>query len=146
MTKLSSVSLRNNQYTFDSKFSKMMTKQTRMSRQRRDLEKANLGLYLNIVHTKPSVDKVDNLRMGESKRSRMVGILSKRVANAGRVKSLADTLLRQRYGTTGSSNRLFKSCKECLDCKRETHTHCKMNATNDNKSHVMSFDTAMQRQ
>lgn len=59
------------------------------------------------------MSKVDKLRQLEKNRSRLSGILSTRRSNADRVKSMADNLLKEKYGTTGSSNRLFQNCKNC---------------------------------
>ena len=66
-----------------------------------------MSLYLTIVHTQPSLTKVEKLRRLEKNRSRLSGILSSRRTNADRVKSMANSLLKEKYGTTGSSNRLF---------------------------------------
>ncbi len=56
MSKLSRVSLRKNGYVnCNSRSGKMMSRQTRLMRQKRDLEKANLGMYLQIVSADPSV-------------------------------------------------------------------------------------------
>ena len=114
MNQMSQVTLRKNKYIDNDSWSgKMMTRQTREARQKRELEKANLSLYLTIVHTQPSVSKVEKLRQLEKNRSRLSGVLSTRRSNADRVKSMADSLLKEKYGTTGSSNRLFQNCKNC---------------------------------
>ena len=61
------------------------------------------------------MSKVEKLRQLEKNRSRLSGILSTRRSNADRVKSMADHLLKEKYGTTGSSNRLFQNCKNCAN-------------------------------
>ena len=105
---MSEVTQRKNKYVDnDSRSGRMMSRQTREARERRELEKANLSLYLTIVHTQPSLTKVEKLRRLEKNRSRLSGILSSRRTNADRVKSMANSLLKEKYGTTGSSNRLF---------------------------------------
>ena len=60
MDKLASVAVRQNSYA--QKTQNMMNRQTRAHREASELEKRNLGLYLQIVHTKPIVTKVDKLR------------------------------------------------------------------------------------
>lgn len=50
----------------------------------------------------------------EKKRERFTDVLSNRVSNAGRIKTLADELLRKKFGSSGSHNRLFKRCRCCV--------------------------------
>ena len=72
----------------------MMDKQTRAIREARELEKANLSLYLSIVNSKPSLTKVQKLREKEANRTKLVSLLSRRTSNATRIKNMADSLLR----------------------------------------------------
>ena len=78
-----------------------------MTRDKKNLEKSNLSMYLKIVSADPSVTSTHQMRNSEAKRSEFVNIISNRVTNANRVKTLADALLRTKYGTSGSSRRLI---------------------------------------
>ena len=73
---------------------KMMSRQTRPKREKRELERANLGLYLSIVNSTPQVSSVESLKICEKKRAKLTKVLSRRVQNADRVKTLANSLLK----------------------------------------------------
>ena len=69
MNRMSQVTLRKNKYVHNgSRSGKMMSRQTREARSKRELEHSNLSLYLTIVHTNPSVSKVEKLRKLEQNR------------------------------------------------------------------------------
>ncbi len=94
----------------------MMSKQTRLSRKRKELERANLGLYLNIVGSRPKVTTVDSLRVKEEKRQRLVESMKRSRQNA---QLEINSLIKQRqYGTKGKRHSLYKKpCRECKFCK-----------------------------
>ena len=103
-----SVSTRVNKYlNCDSMSGKMMSKQTRPIRECKEIEKSNLALYLKIVNSKPSVTKTSKLFKKEVDRTHLASMLSNRTGNAQRVKAMANGALYERYGSTGSSNRLI---------------------------------------
>lgn len=64
---------------------------------------------MSIVHSKPTeLTRVGKLRDQDVSHSRLVNLLSGRFTRAERVKAMADNMLKVKYGTSGSSNRLFK--------------------------------------
>lgn len=65
------------------------------------------------MHQEPRVAKAETLEINEFERVQLKKLIGSRTSNASRVKSLADSLLYRKYGSSGSSNRLFKRCREC---------------------------------
>lgn len=151
MTQILRTQNRVNRYVDNNSLSgKMMSKQTRPQRAKKDLDLQNLSLYLQIVDSKPSVFSAKKLRQMEKQRTKLSHSLRNKTLNATRVKKLADAKLSARFGSGGSSNRLFKLCNDTVinrfvpdyhspayeQMELEQHRHSRMSAP----YHTLSVD------
>ena len=99
-----------------------------------------MAIYLSIVQSSPTKElQKESLRQKELDRSGYVKIISRRTEHAARVKSLANDLLKKRFGSGGSSNRLFAYKTSISEYKRLASEQCNSARSLDTSHDVGGF-------